>query len=325
MNGLRPTDHRLAVPGDKVDGSYQQLPGVAGLSFYFSRFTSETITVLVGVPPQKFQVHSGTLTKMRPFDVMVNGPWLESQTCEIKLPETDPHAFAVILDFLYTESVHIFPVELKSVPGYGPSFTFEYFEISEPDDVEKNLDEIHKAVKSDRWKVETLVRAYIFADQYDMEACCNAIMDSLRNFHCAGAVSYDAWLTGRRLLCNSENRKLMKFLHKYMVYAAREPHLLVHYEPHFDSVKEEGGPDIEYLLDAVASSIPYFTDYVYREEKPICSYHEHHRTARCKSKLLLNNPYPEVIHHFNQYLLWNKDSEQRSKELESAFSETSLS
>ena len=66
----------------------------------------DTVDIVVGPEKETFRVHKKLLCSRAPvFDKMFNGSFKEAETQQASLPEDDPEAFSIFLEWLYSGSI----------------------------------------------------------------------------------------------------------------------------------------------------------------------------------------------------------------------------
>ncbi|EXJ85171.1 hypothetical protein A1O3_05846 [Capronia epimyces CBS 606.96] len=123
------------VDGDDDDGDYDDVDNFT---------TSEIVTVHVGPKRKRFFLHRELICERSPFmeKCLQKGRFDEGYKNELYLPEDDPKAFAVIVDWIYRNRL-----PLRTDPSYD---------------------------------LVGMSAAYCMADKFGMEELQNSIMDSIR-------------------------------------------------------------------------------------------------------------------------------------------------
>lgn len=118
----------------------------------------EEITVFVGAGAERFVAHRGSLTKSSPlFQATLSSRWKESRETKVHLPDQDPIAFSIYLNWLYGGFVAL---------------------LQDGEEIVTWMDEEGKQLEYPGDRFKRLIQSYILGAYIQDDEFCNSIVNS---------------------------------------------------------------------------------------------------------------------------------------------------
>lgn len=118
-------------------------------------YASPVIQLLVGAEKVQFHLQQSIAAKVSHFDKCLSGPFTESSSKTIELPDDDPAITDLLIHWLYTGNI--------------PAITWN------KDNTHREADELMCCT--------TLVKLYICADKFGIDGLMNSIVDTFISYH----------------------------------------------------------------------------------------------------------------------------------------------